>query len=106
MAEMHPVRVQGLDPAQRVPPGRQVAGLAGRQPLAGQRTGVSVHPRGVGRVADQQVEGFAVAAYEHALVARRVPGGGDDLQAGQHLGVPVQQFEPSVHEAEPVPQFR
>ena len=103
MAEMHPVRVQGLDPAQRVPPGRQVAGLAGREHVAG---GVIVHPRGVGRVADQQVEGLATGADEHALVARRVPGGGDDLQAGQYLGVPVQQLEPSVHEAEPVAQFR
>jgi len=34
VAEVHPVRAQGLDPAQRVPPGRHVAGLAGREPAA------------------------------------------------------------------------
>ena len=48
----------------------------------------------------------AVAADEHALVAFGVPGGGDDLQAGQHLGVAVQQLEPGAGEVEPVVQHR
>jgi len=38
-------------------------------------------------------------------VAHGVPGSRDHRQAGQDLGVPVEQLEPRVHEAEPVVQF-
>jgi len=33
-------------------------------------------------------------------------GGGDDLQAGQDLGVAVEQLEPGAGEVEPVAQLR
>jgi len=41
-----------------------------------------------------------------ALVTGGVAGGGDDLQAGQDLGVAVEQLEPGAGEVEPVAQLR
>ena len=38
-------------------------------------------------------------------MAGRVTGSSDHLQAGQHLGVPVQQLEPRIHEPDPVVQL-
>ena len=67
---------------------------------------IAVHQRGVGRVADQHVEGVAVAADQDALVALGMPRGGDDLEAGQHLGVSVEQFESCAREVDPVAQLR
>ena len=85
---------------------RQATGsarLAGRQVLVGRAL---VHLRRVGGVPDQQVGRAAVGRDDHALVAHGVPGRRDHRQAGQHLGVPVEQLEPRVHEVEPVVELR
>src|SRR3979411_1116055 len=83
MAEMHVFGSQGADFPDRLAPGLDVAGLAG---WGGVAAGLAVLPGRVGRVADEQVE-CPIPAYDDALVALGVAGGGDHLQAGQHLGV-------------------
>ena len=86
-----------MDPPYRVAPRRDVAGLPGGELVAGW---FGVLPRGVGRIADQQVERAVTAAHDDALVALGVSGRGDHLQAGQHLRVPVEQLEPRPGEVE------
>ena len=93
VAEVHGSGPQGADAADRFAPGLDVAGLARGQAVAGR---LGVLPGRVGRVADEQVELGVVGAHHDALVALGVAGRGDHLQAGQHLGVAVQQLEPRV----------
>ncbi len=103
VAEVHPAGIHRLDPVQRVPPGRGVARLTGRQVVAGR---AQVLERGVGRVPDQHVGRAVGRLDDDGLMADGVAGRGDHIQAGQQLGVPVEQLEPRVHEIEPVIQLR
>jgi hypothetical protein len=70
MAEMHVFGSQGADFPDRLAPGVDVAGLAGREVAA---AGFGVLPGRVGRVADEQVE-RPIPAHDDALVALGVAG--------------------------------